>query len=132
MLKSLRLSPNRSITSPGGTSKVLENVKFVEYQHKRVAQCASYMAKQFGSSDLRKPSVESASTMARLPREFERFAAPWMPEIEMSARFNRTVQSDEKYGDFKMWNTIFTRLCHEAEQSGNFKSTRLSAAGTAI
>jgi hypothetical protein len=85
MLRSLRLSPSGSITSPGGTTKVLERVKFVEYEHKRVAQCAYCVPKQFGSSDLRKPFVESVSTMARLPSKFEEIATPWMSKIEMSA-----------------------------------------------
>jgi len=132
MLRSLRLSPSGSITSPGGTTKVLEKVKFVDYQHKRVAQCTYCVPKQFGSSDLRKPFVESAATMARLPNEFEEIAAPWMPEIEMSARFNWTVESDDRVGDFKMWNAIFTTSCHAIEQSEIFKDTRLSVSRTTI
>ena len=132
MLRSLRLSPNGSIASPSATSKVLDKVEFVEDKYKRVAQCDYDMPTQFGRADARKPFVESAPTMARLPNEFETVAAPWMPEIERSARLNRTVKSDERVKYLEMWNKIFTSSCYAAEQSGNFKSTGLSVTRTTI
>jgi hypothetical protein len=126
------LYPNGSIASPSATSTTLERVKFVKYPHRRAAQWTYGMPKQFGSSDIGKPFVKSAATMARLPNEFEEIAAPWMQGIELFARFSWTIGSVERVVYNEMWNTLLTSSCHEDEESENFGSTRLSAMRTAI
>jgi hypothetical protein len=67
MLRSFKLFPNGSIAFPSDTSKIFAKVEFIWYKHKGVAWCAYWMPMQFGSSELRKPFVESAATVAWLP-----------------------------------------------------------------